>query len=222
MKKYIFVLVALVAAGVAWGVWSLIERHRSRRPSMPDLSTMSPELRKRFEEFYNPNEHELLHRQVFDYIEDRIDEKNDEVHLQSLQALPVELRAIWATWLVQCEVENGGLGQYFSNIHDERFHQAALTGFDTLGATTQKSLFQEGLTAFRNTMEEIGDNGSKEEYKERMGWVAMRNNHNNLDDRMLDALKEMKELRLTLIRSNPELLKKVQESSNKPPDATSQ
>jgi hypothetical protein len=214
LKKYIFLLVALVVVGVAWGVWSLIERHRSRRPRMPDLSKMSPDLRRRFEDFYNPDENERLHRQVLGYIEGIVNEDSDDGHFQSMQALPQELRAIWATWLVQCEVENGGLGQYFSNFHDERFHQAALAGFDTLGATTQKALFQEGLMAFRKTIEEIGAGGSEEEFKERMGWVAMRNKHCNLDSRMLDALKEMKVLRLKMIRANPELLRTIQETSN--------
>ena len=46
-------------------------------------------------------------------------EQGSDEYVAFFKALPPEKRLIWATWRLQGEVDNGGFGQYFTNIEDD-------------------------------------------------------------------------------------------------------
>ncbi len=78
---------------------------------------------------------------VMSRIHDAIGGTNETERLVSLQKLPKAARVAWATWIVQCEVENGGFAQYFWNMESEGYYAEALAGFDEMGATRQREIF---------------------------------------------------------------------------------
>ncbi|MGO8931618.1 MAG: hypothetical protein ACLQU3_32595 [Limisphaerales bacterium] len=61
-----------------------------------------------------------------DAIAAKLDQTNEQKYSASLRALPGSERALWSTFIVQCEVENGGFAQYFWKMESEGFYDEAI------------------------------------------------------------------------------------------------
>jgi type IV pilus biogenesis protein CpaD/CtpE len=122
---------------------------------------------------------------------------------EALAVLPAGARALWLTWVVEGEVNNGGFNQYYWNTND-RFAADAVDAFRFFSATEHASLMQEAnrvRAQESRTIQEFKDRGSldafSESYKEsKLG---------PLDERFYDLKESLSALRTAKIRSAPEL-----------------
>ena len=138
--------------------------------------------------------------------ESRVADPSESVaYLASVRALPTGLRAFWATWIVQCEVENGGIGQYFWNMRDESFYEEARTGFRLMGAEEVLRLFEEALQIRGQHLRQTQEMTDWDDYVEIMGCVPLEDQHDNFPERFLDALEKMRGIRVAFIRKNPQM-----------------
>jgi len=61
-----------------------------------------------------------------------------------LDGLSAGFRAVYSTWWVEAEVNNGGLNQYFWNSSGE-FARDAVAGFDRIGVPAMARLMERGI-----------------------------------------------------------------------------
>lgn len=64
-----------------------------------------------------------------------------------LARLPAGIRAVYATWLVDADVNNGGFNQFFYN-HDERMAGEALLGYELFGAEDYADVMRAAIATF--------------------------------------------------------------------------
>jgi hypothetical protein len=64
-----------------------------------------------------------------------------------IRSLPPGVRALYATWLVDAEVNNGGFNQYFFNSSGQ-YAGEALAGYELLGATDYAAVMQSAIATF--------------------------------------------------------------------------
>ena len=137
------------------------------------------------------------------------DPRDKDAYLKSIRALPIGLRAFWATWIVQCEVENGGIGQYFWNMRDEAFYEEARSGFRLIGAQEVLQLFEEALQIRNTYLPRTKSLKKWDDYVKIMGYVPLEENHADFPSRFLDALEKMRSIRVAFIRKNPQLFMEI-------------
>ena len=99
-------------------------------------------------------------------------EDQDE-YVAYFKALPHPQRVIWATWVLQAEVDNGGFGQYFANIDHDCFIDEAIDGLTALGATDHREILEKVTAYRREHADEIGPSPTFDQYHEIMGVAAL-------------------------------------------------
>ena len=67
--------------------------------------------------------------------------------MEVIRTLPPGVRAIYATWLVDAEVNNGGFNQYFFNSSG-RYSGEALAGYELLGAEEYAAVMRSAIATF--------------------------------------------------------------------------
>lgn len=143
-------------------------------------------------------------------IQSRLLRRNKDEYLQSLSALPEVHRSLWSTWIVQCEVENGGFAQYFWNIEAEGFYDLAESGFIALGAT-------EPLEIFRNARKLItphlrlmrtwqGSDDRFTKYKPLLKKEGISNRFYSLDEQFFSLKPPFSKVRERYIEANVQAL----------------
>ena len=123
-----------------------------------------------------------LEMAVFDYALTKL-EGNYEQETQVVAALPPGVRALYLTWVVESEVNNGGFDQYYGNTAD-RFSDQAVDAFEFFGATELASLMREANRV------------RADERQQKLG---------PLDDRYYELGDKLSALRIAKIRAQPEL-----------------
>ncbi len=121
---------------------------------------------------YGPNE------QFRDLTPDKLESLNDgeltsaivdHVHLalgneydkwvEIIRRLPASVRAIYATWNVDAEVNNGGFNQYFWNLESTGAVQympfASIQGYELLGAADYTSIMWGALATWQQETEQM-------------------------------------------------------------------
>jgi hypothetical protein len=66
---------------------------------------------------------------------------------QIIRSLPPGVRAIYTTWLVDAEVNNGGFNQYFFNSSGQ-YAGDALAGYELLGAEEYAAVMRSAIATF--------------------------------------------------------------------------
>jgi hypothetical protein len=143
-----------------------------------------------------------LEQAIVDYIATKL-EGNYEREEEIVATLPKGVRALWLTWVVEGEVNNGGFNQYYWNTGD-RFASDAVEAFRLFGATQHASLMEEANTIRAQEVQRIQKfkdkgtlNAFSESYKEtKLG---------PLDTRFYALKENLSALRIAKIRSAPEL-----------------
>jgi hypothetical protein len=106
-----------------------------------------------------------LEQIVLDYIFRKID-GSDEDAAVVVPALPEGLQMVFATWLVETEVSNGGFPQYFWNPAGE-FAVEALYGYRMLGAMRHAAALEAALATYireRPQLERFRGGGTPEDF----------------------------------------------------------
>jgi hypothetical protein len=87
-----------------------------------------------------------LEEAVFDYALTRLG-GDFEREAEILATLPPGVRALYLTWQVEGEVNNGGFNQYYWNT-DDRFSEQAVEAFEFFSATKHARLLSVYRAAF--------------------------------------------------------------------------
>jgi hypothetical protein len=147
---------------------------------------------------------------VMQRIQARLVRRTEEEYLRSLRALPEPHRSLWSTWIVQCEVENGGFAQYFWNIESEGFYDEAEGGFAALSAPEHLEIFRRarGLVTphlpVMHTWQGADDRFSK--YKPMLKREGLYDQFLRLDGQFYDLRPSLPDLRQQYISANADAL----------------
>ena len=141
-----------------------------------------------------------LEQTVFDNIYEIIGE-DYENELQNVQRLTKGQQAIFSTWIVEGEVNNGGFNQFYFNSSGQ-YANMAVEGFETVGAIKFAHLMKEAnkLYASINGDLEKFDDGTLESFSESYN----ENPLNELDDKFydLDEAEPLWKSRVRYIRAH--------------------
>jgi hypothetical protein len=111
-----------------------------------------------------------LEQAVLDYIFHQIDRSGEDAAVV-VPALPEGLQMVFATWLVESEVSNGGFPQFFWNPASE-FAVEALYGYRMLGAQRHAAILETALATYireRPQLERFRGGGTPDDFA---AWAA--------------------------------------------------
>ena len=181
--------------------------------SKPDSKAMEEKIAASMEALKNPRIYEKLDSAtlreipntdlelaVFDYAASKLDGKNDR---QILMGLSPGVRALYLTWVVEAEVNNGGFNQYYFNT-EGAFAPDAVDAFEFFGATQLAALMREANAvreAEEKAMAKFKDAKTLEAFLESYEETKL----GPLDDRFIELSEKLTELRVARIRQTPEL-----------------
>lgn len=120
-----------------------------------------------------------------------------------VNAWPAGLRMLYATWIVEAEVNNGGFNQYFRNTN-AKTAQAAIDGFNLIGAKQHAELMADAMQirdAERAEMQKYKREGSMESFSESYKSTKL----NELDDKFYALTENLSKHRVAYIRAHPEM-----------------
>ena len=118
-----------------------------------------------------------------------------------LAAQPPGRRALYLTWVVEAEVNNGGFNQYYYNT-DGKFAAQAVEAFEYFGATRHAALMKEANSvreAEKAEMAKFKDAGTLEAFSESYEHSKL----GPLDDRFYAVGEDLSRLRVARIRRTP-------------------
>lgn len=122
------------------------------------------------------------------------DQESDE-YVAFFKSLSPKKRLIWSTWRLQGEVDNGGFGQYFTNIEDDCYIGEALDGLTTLGATEHRNMLEQVIKYRDEHAEEIANAKDWNEYAKVMGVVPLNQALDNISFRFINKNPELYAMR---------------------------
>ena len=138
---------------------------------------------------------------VFDYVTARIgDDHEHEVAI--VATLPVGAQALYITWLVDGEVNNGGFNQFYRNSAGVYADQAA-EAFEFFSAHEHAALVREA-----NSVRAL-EAGELQKYKDRGSLEAFSESYKHsrlgpVDDKYFALEEDLNTLRIAKIRAMPE------------------
>ena len=143
-----------------------------------------------------------LEQTVYDNIAEIIGE-DYENELFNAKKLTKGQKAIFSTWAVEAEVNNGGFNQFYFNSSGQ-YADMAVDGFETVGATKHAELMREAnriYASIKNDLEKF-DDGTVESFSE----SYKDNPLNNLDDKYYELGKNesLWGLKVKYIREHPD------------------
>lgn len=140
-----------------------------------------------------------LEQAIIDYISSKFNEDYSNEY-QVVISLSPGLRALYSTWLVEAEVNNGGFNQFYWNSSGQ-FAKESEAGFLLLGALDHYELMKEANMIHEQEKEKM------QKYKEKGTLSAFSDSYketklNSIDDKFFDLHENLSELRIKYIRSN--------------------
>jgi hypothetical protein len=179
----------------------------------PEGSQMDDPIKKSLDDFANRRIYRALDPQllasipddkleqaIFDYVATKLEGHYDnEVHI--VDALPPGVRALYVTWTVEAEVNNGGFNQYYWNTED-RFSEQAVESFEFFGAVKHATLMREANAVRANesaTLAKFKDRDTLEAFSQ-----SYEESHlGPLDERFHKLDENLSALRVAKIRAMP-------------------
>jgi hypothetical protein len=145
-----------------------------------------------------------LEQTIIDNIYAKIDDKDlYKRNYSTITSLSEGRQAIFATWGLEAEVNNGGFNQYFFNFSTSgQFAEEARDGFKLIGAYKYSELTQKAIVLFLKNAKQLSkfNDGSFESFSK-----SYENNPlNDLDTKFYDLSKieNLSELRIKYIRAH--------------------
>jgi hypothetical protein len=139
---------------------------------------------------------------VIDYVHAKLRGRYED-EAKVLATLPAGIRALYVTWGVEAEVNNGGFNQYYWNSAGQ-FANDAVAAFEFFSAHKHAQLMQEanGLrTAEKTEIDKFKEEATIEAFSESYEVSKL----GPLDDRFYKLNENLSELRIAKIRSEPAL-----------------
>jgi hypothetical protein len=143
-----------------------------------------------------------LEQAVMDFVDDKIGD-DDEHAREIVGKLSPGVRALYVTWWVEAEVNNGGFNQYYWNKTGQ-FAADAVGAFEFFAAAKHAALMREanGVEALEaERMKEFKKRGSLQAFSESYKVSKL----GPLDERFYAISENLSALRIAKIRAAPEL-----------------
>jgi hypothetical protein len=139
---------------------------------------------------------------IIDYVDAKLDGRYENA-AEVLSTLPAGVRAMYVTWGVEAEVNNGGFNQYYWNSAGQ-FANDAVAAFEFFSAHEHAQLMQEA-NAIRAEEEAEIDKFKEEATIEAFSESYKVSKLGPLDDRFYKLDENLSALRIAKIRSEPDL-----------------
>jgi hypothetical protein len=143
-----------------------------------------------------------LEQAIFDYAATRVGDDYDR-EVAIVRSLAPGTQALYSTWLVQLEVENGGFNQFFWNS-SAAFAEDAVRGFEFFGLTDLAALTGDAIAvhaAEAHQMETLKRQGTIEAFSESYKHTKLE----PLDERFMALSDTISPARIKRIREEPRL-----------------
>ena len=141
-----------------------------------------------------------LEEAVFDYAVTKLEgHYDDEANI--VNTLPPGVRALYVTWEVEAEVNNGGFHQYYWNTQD-RYSREAVNGFEFFGAVKHAALMREANSVRAQEIDALAKL-RKEDTSEAFAESSEASHLGPLDERFFALDESLSMLRVAKIRSMP-------------------
>jgi len=138
---------------------------------------------------------------VIDYVDEKIGDDSDH-EVAIVAKLPIGAQALYITWWVEAEVNNGGFNQYYWN-NAGKFSDQAAEAFEFFSAHEHAALMREANSVRAleaDKMKKFKDRGTMEAFAESYKESQL----GPLDTRFFETKEDLGALRISKIRSNPE------------------
>lgn len=137
---------------------------------------------------------------VFDYAVTKLEgHYDDEANIANM--LPPGVRALYVTWEVEAEVNNGGFHQYYWNTQD-RYSREAVNGFEFFGAVKHAALMREANSVRAEEIDALAK-FRKEDTSEAFAESSEASHLGPPDERFFALDESLSMLRVAKIRSMP-------------------
>jgi hypothetical protein len=143
-----------------------------------------------------------LEQAVFDYAAAKLDGRYER-EAQIVAAMPPGVRALYLTWVVEAEVNNGGFNQYYWNTED-RFSDQAVEAFEFFVAMDYAKLMREAnrvREAEKQRLAPLKDRDTLEAFSESYDETKL----GPFDERFYKLGDDLSALRISKMRAAPEL-----------------
>lgn len=140
-----------------------------------------------------------LEQAIVDYIYTKVGDDYEKQY-EIVTGLSKGFKAVYTTWWVEAEVNNGGFNQYFWNSSSQ-FAMEAIDGFKEIGAEKYASLMENAVKIAIDEMPEMQkfrNKGTLEAFSESYEHTAL----NELDEKFFEYPEDLSKLRITYIRNN--------------------
>lgn len=142
-----------------------------------------------------------LEQAIVDYVIHKLELGSDEDVV--LGSLSDGNRALWLTWIVEGEVNNGGFNQYYWNT-DGKHSVEAVTSFEFFSASQHAALMREANAVRKEeaaTIKEFEEENTLEAFSDSYSESKL----GPLDDKFYALSEDLSALRISKIRAAPEL-----------------
>jgi Domain of unknown function (DUF4375) len=141
-----------------------------------------------------------LEQAIFDYAATKLEgHYDDEANI--VNKFPSGVRALYVTWEVEAEVNNGGFHQYYWNTAD-RYSKQAVEGFEFFGAVKHAALMRETNSIRAKEIDALAK-FRKEDTSEAFYESSNASQLGPLDERFFGLDENLSVLRVAKIRAMP-------------------
>lgn len=141
-----------------------------------------------------------LEQAIVDFVIAKVGD-NWEHEYEIVTSLPAAIQDVFTTWVLENEVANGGLNQYFWNSSGQ-FAEEAAVGLRNIGAAQHAGILEDGMQKL------LGDLNSWAEYRKVGTLEAFSESYAVADledlDNAFDSAGALSPLRIAYIRAHPE------------------
>jgi len=144
-----------------------------------------------------------LEQAVVDLVVRRIERAKGQAEHEVVAGLPGGFLAVYSTWVVEAEVNNGGFNQLFWNSSG-RLAKDAVAGFDRMGLTEIAQLVDRAIATYRKDaarLEKLKGEGTLEAFSRSYDQSP----YEALDKEFYARSKEVSPARIAFIRGHPEV-----------------
>jgi len=131
--------------------------------------------------------------------------------------LPRPQKAIWSTWILQLEVDNGGFEQFFYNLWDDLLLSYCMEGLAEISAHKILYLLRKAINLVEDCRTELDSTTKYEDWLNILKCHGVENKLYQLDNKFYQCKKEYYELRKRYIRDNIESFAMLEGDSSQTP-----
>ncbi len=134
---------------------------------------------------------------------------NGNEYIAFFNNLPHPQRTLWATWILQLEIDNGGHSQYFYNLHDDSYLDRCVDGLDELNAKKILKILKDALKLIEVCKDELTSSNNWQEWIKVLDKYKLREKLWRLDEDFFRQKADYYELQKVYIEKHIESFEKL-------------